>query len=60
MLHFLLLTTYLLCLVDVFFKTAGDFGDRVYPIELEIKDITDTVMSTSYLGLRQKVTVSVV
>ena len=29
----------------------GDFGDRIYPIELEIKDITDTDMYVSYLDL---------
>ena len=30
----------------------GDFGDRIYPIELEIKDTTDTYRSASYLDLR--------
>ena len=30
----------------------GDFVDRIYPIELEIKDSTDTYRSTSYLDLR--------
>ena len=29
----------------------GDFVDRIYPIGLEIKDITDTDRSTSYLDL---------
>ena len=29
----------------------GDFVDRIYPIELEIKDTTDTDMSASYLDL---------
>jgi len=29
----------------------GDFSDRIYPIELEIKDTTDTDKSASYLGL---------
>jgi hypothetical protein len=28
-----------------------DFGERIYPIELEIKDTTDTDKSTSYLVL---------
>ena len=28
-----------------------DFGERIYPIELEIKDTTDTDRSTSYLVL---------
>ena len=26
----------------------GDFGDRIFPIELEIKDTTDTEMSAPY------------
>jgi hypothetical protein len=30
----------------------GDFVDRIYPIELEIKDTTDTDRSASYLGIR--------
>jgi hypothetical protein len=29
----------------------GDFFDRIYPIELEIKDTTDTDRSASYLDL---------
>jgi hypothetical protein len=29
----------------------GDFVDRIYPIELEIKDSTDTYRSASYLIL---------
>ena len=29
----------------------GDFVDRIYPIDLEIKDTTDTDMSASYLDL---------
>ena len=29
----------------------GDFVDQIYPIELEIKDTTDTVRSTLYLDL---------
>ena len=29
----------------------GDFVDRIYTIELEIKDTTDTVRSASYLDL---------
>jgi hypothetical protein len=29
----------------------GDFVDRIYPIELEIKDTTNTDRSTSYLDL---------
>ena len=30
----------------------GDFVDRIYPIELEIKDITDIARSASYLNKR--------
>ena len=29
----------------------GDFADWIYPIDLEIKDITDTNRSASYLDL---------
>jgi hypothetical protein len=29
----------------------GDFVDRIYPIDLEIKDTTDTDRSASYLDL---------
>jgi hypothetical protein len=29
----------------------GDFVDRIYPIELEIRDTTDTDRSASYLDL---------
>ena len=32
-------------------KKYGDFVDRIYHIELEIKDTTDTARSASYLGL---------
>ena len=32
-----------------------DFVDRIYPIELEIKDTTDTDMSASYLGLHLEI-----
>jgi hypothetical protein len=33
----------------------GDFVDRIYPIELEIKDITDTDRSVSYLDLHLEI-----
>ena len=33
----------------------GDFVDRIYPIELEIKDTTDTHMSASYLELHLEI-----
>ena len=33
----------------------GDFVDRIYPIELEIKDTTNTDMSASYLDLHLEV-----
>jgi hypothetical protein len=35
----------------------GDFVDRIYSIELEIKDTTDTDRSASYLDLRFESTV---
>ena len=33
----------------------GDFVDRIYPIELEIKDTTDTDRSASYIDLHLKI-----
>jgi hypothetical protein len=33
----------------------GDFVDCIYPIELEIKDTTDTDMSASYLDLHLEI-----
>jgi hypothetical protein len=33
----------------------GDFIDRIYPIELEIKDTTDTDRSASYLDLHLEI-----
>jgi hypothetical protein len=33
----------------------GDFVDRIYPIELEIKYTTDTYMSASYLDLHLEI-----
>ena len=33
----------------------GDFVNRIYPIELEIKDTTDTDMSASYLDLHLEI-----
>jgi hypothetical protein len=33
----------------------GDFVDRIYPIELEIKDTTDTDTSASYLDLHLEI-----
>ena len=33
----------------------GDFVDGIYPIELEIKDITDTDRSASYLDLHLEI-----
>jgi hypothetical protein len=35
----------------------GDSVDHIYPIELEIKDMTDTDRSASYLDLHLKLTV---
>ena len=33
----------------------GDFVDCIYPIELDIKDITDTDRSASYLDLHLEI-----
>ena len=33
----------------------GDFVDRIYPIELEIKDITDTDRSASYIDVHLEI-----
>jgi hypothetical protein len=33
----------------------GDFVDRIYPIELEIKDITGTALPASYLDLHLEI-----
>ena len=33
----------------------GDYAERIYPIELEIKDTTDTVKSASYLDLHLEI-----
>ena len=33
----------------------GDFVDRIYPIDLEIKDTTDTDRSASYLDLHLEI-----
>ena len=33
----------------------GDFVDRIYPIELEIKDTTDTDRSASYLDIHLEI-----
>jgi hypothetical protein len=36
-------------------STFGDFFHRIYPIELEIKNTTDTDRSASYLGLHLEI-----
>jgi hypothetical protein len=36
----------------------GCFVDRIYAIELEIKDITDTDRSASYLDLHPDISIS--
>ena len=33
----------------------GDFVDSIYPIELEVKDTTDTDISASYLDLHLEI-----
>ena len=37
------------------YSKFGDFVDRIYPIELEIKDTTDTTRSPSYLDLHLEI-----
>jgi hypothetical protein len=36
-------------------QVLGDFVDRIYPIELEIKDTTNTDRSASYLDLHLEI-----
>ena len=36
-------------------STFSDFADRIYPIELEIKDTTDTDRSASYINLHLEI-----
>ena len=36
-------------------SSFGDFVDRIYPIELKIKDTTDTDRSASYLDLHLEI-----
>ena len=46
------------CIDDVFSLNNSkfrDFIDRIYPIELEIKDITDTDRSASYHDLHLEI-----
>jgi hypothetical protein len=38
-----------------FLVESGDFVDRIYPIELEIKDTTHTDTSASYLDLHLEI-----
>ena len=38
-------------------NNSGDFVDRIYPIEFEIKDITYTARSASYLDFHLELTV---
>ena len=41
--------------IDDVLSRFGDFIDRIYPIELEIKDTTATYMSASYLDLHLEI-----
>ena len=36
---------------NMYYLNFGDYVELIYPIELEIKDTTDTVKSASYLHL---------
>jgi hypothetical protein len=42
--------------VEIPLLMFGDFVASIYPIEVEIKDITDTGKSASYLDLHSKLT----
>ena len=42
------------------YSRFGDFFDRIYPIELEIKDTIDTDRSTSYVDLNVEIDSGVV
>jgi hypothetical protein len=41
--------------ISKFNISFDDFVDRIYPIELEIKDTTDTDRSASYLDLHLEI-----
>ena len=41
--------------ISLYNSTFGDFVDRIYHIELEIKDTTDTYRSASYLKLHLEI-----
>jgi hypothetical protein len=41
--------------ISLNYSRFGDFVDRIYPIELEIKDIIDTGRSASYLDLHLEI-----
>ena len=45
----------LLLIMPKFNSRFGDFVDRIYPIEREIKDTTDTYRSASYLDLHLEI-----
>ena len=45
----------LLLSMPKFNSRFGDFVDRIYPIEREIKDTTDTYRSASYLDLHLEI-----
>jgi hypothetical protein len=36
-------------------KFVGDFVNRIYPVELEIKDTTDTTRPASYLDIHLEI-----
>ena len=60
MLELFLSTTCLLYLMDVFSLSLnnyrfGDFVDHIYPIELEIKNSTDTDRSASHLDIHLEI-----
>ena len=46
---------FLYIILSLINSKLGDFVDRIYPTELEIKDTTDTDTSASYLDLHLKI-----
>jgi len=47
------------CYIDGVFSISnskfGDFVDRLYSVEIEIKDIIETIMSASYIDLQTEI-----
>ena len=46
---------YIYDVLSLYNSRFGDFVDRIYPIELEIRDATDTDRSASYLDIHLEI-----